>query len=200
MNKLKLFVAALVTVSGLLISVPVANAANDDKCEVRSISYSVGAETVTANFEVYKVNPSEDVDCTKDVTIASWNAPNGINGMPFNKQTIVDSVSDTYEVGVHSVSVKKPECFYQVDVIRGLDPKGPDGTANYTAAQYVSSTHGGAKCEDKPEKPEKKPTKTVVVTQEALPNTGAGAVLPIAAVSGLGAGVLHNIRSRRSRK
>lgn len=203
MNKLRLVMSALLTTSVLLGFVGSAHAqtvVNDPKCEaeVYARSYSVGADTVTANFEVKKVTDGVG-NCTKDVTVAAWNAPNGVDGVPFDKQTFVDSKSGTFPVGFHSLTVKKPQCFYQVDLLRGLSPFGANGGGvNYVDWQYVSSAHGGQECKPAPTPQPVKPA--AVVTTGKLPNTGVGDVIPVAVVAGTGAGIMHRIRSRKHKR
>ncbi len=204
MNKLRIILSSLLTLSVLLGVTGSASAqvVSDPKCEteVYARSYSVSVDTVTANFEVHKIKDGLG-ECTKDVTVAAWNAPNGVNGVPFDKQTFVDSKSGTFPVGFHSLTVMKPKCFYQVDLLRGLSPYGPNGGVDYTAGQYVSSAHGGEECKPVPPTPQPTPvTPATVVVTKTLPNTGAGEILPIALATGTGAGFLHRIRSRRQKR
>ncbi len=205
MKKLSMLMSTLLVLGVTVVSPVKASAAtNDLACEVYARSYSVGADTVTANFEVKKIDANATT-CTKDVTVASWNAPNGTDGVPFNKQTLVDSKSGTFAPGFHSLTVKKPLCFYQVDLLRGLSPNmlGGNGTGpNYADWQYVSSAHGGEECKPVvPPTPTPTPVQpTAKVTATALPNTGAGDVLGISAASGAAAGIVHNIRRRISRR
>ncbi len=205
MNKfVNIFASAVVVLGTVVATNGVANAARNDaadlNCEVYSQSYSVGKDTVTANFGVRQLD-ADGPDCTKDVTVAAWNAPNGTDGMPFSAQSLHSHKSGTYAPGNHSVTVSKPECFYQVDVVRGLSPEFENGDAGYADWQYVSSTHGGAKCETKKKTPVvKKTVQKGTGGPVALPETGAGSVAAIALSAGTAAGVAHNIRARRNRR
>lgn len=200
---MKLFniLAGLIVAAGMFVgTTTVVNAAtNDLSCEVYARTYSVDKNTVTAIFEVKQIG---DKTCTKDVTVASWKATS-LSGQPYEDQTFLDSASGTFAPGYHSLTVQKPECgFYQVDLLRGLSPYGPDGHNDYEAGQFVSSNHGGQECKTpvKPEKPVKPVQKIVQVEKvevESLPNTGPGAALPLAGAIGLGAGAAHRVYSRR---
>jgi hypothetical protein len=203
MKKFIMLIAAVLVLGVTVVSQGNVKAAtNDLACEVYARSYSIGADTVTANFEVKKIDSNAD-SCTKDVSVAAWNAPNGTDGAPFNQQTFVDSKSGTFAPGFHSLTVKKPKCFYQIDLIRGLNPYGAGGSGvnvNYVDWQYVSSAHGGEECKPTPTPtPQPTPVTPAVVTTK-LPTTGAGDVLPIAVATGTGAGLLHRIRSRRQKR
>lgn len=207
MKKLGLMLGAALVLSLAVTNLgKVSAATNDLSCEVYARSYSVGPDTITATFTVDKVG---DLNCTKDVTVASWNAPNGTNGMPFSEQTFVDSKSGTFEPGFHSLTVKKPRCFYQIDLLRGLSPYGPSGGVDYTSGQFVSSSHGGQECLPPPPTPTPTPTPapvqpatTVVQTGKSvsLPNTGPADILGISAATGAAAGIVHNIRRRIFKK
>lgn len=201
MKKLGLIVSAVLVYSVAFLSLGHAKAAtNDLSCEVYARSYSVSADTITAVFTVQKVG---ELDCTKDVTVAAWNAPNGTNGAPFSEQTFVDSKSGTFAPGFHSLTVKKPDCFYQIDLVRGLSPYGAtQGRPDYTAGQFVSSAHGGQACQPTPTPTPTpvQPAVQVVSTGKSLPNTGAGDILGISAATGAAAGIVHNIRRRIQRR
>lgn len=163
------------------------------KCDVVSLSYSVGTDTVTANFAVRNTNNGSG-NCTQDVTVAAWNAPNGTDGVPFDQQTLLDSKSGTFSVGNHSLTVKKPKCFYQIDLLRGLSPNmlsGSGSTINYADWQYVSSAHGGQACVAPT------PVTPTPATPTTLPNTGPGDVALIAGGVALIVAVAHNLLNRR---
>lgn len=203
MNKLMTIIAGAVVVLGTVVALgATANAeVNGANCEVTTRHYIVGEDTITAKFLVKQTGAQA---CTKDVTVAAWNAPNGTNGVPLSAQTLHDSVTGTFEPGFGELTVKKPKCFYQVDLLRGTNPIGENtgGGANYLETQFVSSTHGGEKCVEPktPEQPKEKPQPKGTGGPAELPNTGAGDVAMIAMGVGGAAGVAHNIRSRRNRR
>lgn len=205
MNKLMNILAGAVIVLGTVVVLGGSAKAevNGASCEVYTRHYIVEKDTVTAKFLVKQIG---NEPCTKDVTVAAWNAPNGTDGVPLSAQTLHDSVTGTFEPGFGALTVKKPACFYQIDILRGTNPmgEGEGGGANYKEEQFVSSTHGGDACEEPetpvtPEEP-KKPAPKGTGGPTALPNTGAGAVAAIAAGVGATAGVAHNVRSRRNRR
>ncbi|MBI2797798.1 hypothetical protein HYX70_00680 [Candidatus Saccharibacteria bacterium] len=205
MNVRKIVNYGVLTIAAAVVGVGfhagnVAKAADqpNNKCEVFARSYSVGADTVTATFEVK--NTVDSTACTKDVTVAAWDAPNGVDGKPFDQQKFVDSKSGTFPAGFSSLTVKKPQCFYQIDLLRGLSPFGPSGNTNdYTAGQFVSSSHGGAEC--KPTPPPAPVTPTVALSTPALPTTGGGAdTLSVALAGGALTGLTLKLRSLRKNK
>lgn len=189
-----------VVAAGMFISLSKTAKAADQssqKCEVYARSYSVGADTVTANFEVK--NTVDNTACTKDVTLAAWDAPNGVNGVPFDQQKFVDSKSGTFAVGFSSLTVKKPKCFYQVDLLRGLSPYGAGGTSNnYDSGQYVSSAHGGTECKPTPA-PTPTPVTPLPTGGPSLPQTGVeSGVAGILGMTGLSYGAYALRKSKKA--
>jgi hypothetical protein len=181
---------------------------NNLSCEVYARSYSVGADTVTAIFEVKKID-SNVASCTKDVTVASWDAPN-LEGTPYSAQKFVDSKSGTFAPGYHSLTVKKPQCFYQIDLLRGLSPFGANGGHNnYADWQFVSSNHGGTECKPTPvPQPQPQPTPTTPVTTagttptptQTIPSTGAEDVIGLGIAASAGGGVWYELYTRFTRR
>lgn len=203
MNKFMNILAGAVVVLGTTVALGGTAKAevNGSSCEVYTRHYIVGEDTITAKFLVKQIG---NQSCTKDVTVAAWNAPNGVDGVPLSAQTLHASVTGTFEPGFGELTVEKPKCFYQVDLLRGTNPIGENtgGGANYKEEQFVSSTHGGQACEDpKPEpKPQPKPQPKGTGGPTELPNTGAGEVVAIAAGVGAVTGVAYNVRARRNRR
>jgi hypothetical protein len=198
MKKLSLVVSAMIVASAIVIGVvgtAGAQSINDQKCELYARSYSVGETTITANFFVKSI---DNTNCNKVVTVAAWNAPNGVDGVPFEAQTLEDYKTGTFAPGFHALIVKKPKCFYQVDLLRGANPYGATpGRPDYTAAQYVSSAHGGQECKPTPTP---QPTPVTPAGQggpEVLPKTGPIAMIPLAVAGGSIASLAHNLRARR---
>jgi LPXTG-motif cell wall-anchored protein len=160
--------------------------------------------TVSATFEV-----KGDATCQVAVSMAAWTAPDATHGRPYDQQKMFDHATSTFGVGRHTLTVKLPNCFYQIDLARGANPTGPNGSAVYEAGRLMGSLHGGTKVCETPTPPTTPPTTPqppvtpvtpVAPTPEVLPNTGAGSTAAIAAVVAVIAGTAYHYvrRSRRS--
>ena len=162
--------------------------------------------TVSATFKV-----EGDSTCKMAVSLASWQAPDALKGRPYDQQKLFAHMSGTYGVGTYTLTVKLPTCYYQVDLVRGTSPTGPNGSPVYDDALMMGSLHGGTKtCVDTPpttppttpETPQApvQPQVLAAATPEALPNTGAGSTAAIAAVLAAiaGAGYSYMRRLRKS--
>lgn len=113
-----------------------------------------------------------DDDCQQTVTLSAWEAPNAAKGQPYDQQKLVSHVTGTFGPGKHSLSIQVPDCFYQLDMIRGANAAGPTGTAEYVKGSLIGSLHGGTKtCEVTPP-----------VTPPTLPNTGVGSNVVVASL------------------
>lgn len=211
MKLFKLVIAnMLVTTAVMVGAAGTVNAmeVNDPNCEVynryptaQNFVVNEGKRTVTVHFNVVK-RDANGPDCKKEVTVTAWNAPNGVDGVPLNAQTLHDHKSGKYAVGYHAVTLKLPKCFYQIDLVRGLSPYGqnPAGGADYAGWQFVSAIHGGKECKPVPPTPTPTPdpvTPTPVTPVKALPNTGPASVVAMTLGTGGLAGLAHNIRARR---
>jgi hypothetical protein len=126
-----------------------------------------------------------DATCTQTVTIASWEAPS-LSGLPFKDQKLQQHETQTFSTGTHPMTIKLPNCFYQIDLAKGSSATGPDGTAQYTKGSLIGSLHGGDKTCEAPVAvaPTPAPTPAPVTpaigggTGEAAPETEAPAELP----------------------
>jgi LPXTG-motif cell wall-anchored protein len=81
------------------------------------------------------------------VSVASWKAPSA-SGFPYKDQVFFKGHSATLNEGRHLLSVDKPECFFQVDLVHGLNPhphgqRGPD----YGDLFIAGAIGGNKKCE-----------------------------------------------------
>ncbi len=141
--------------------------------------------TATASFTV------TGTDCKQDVTIASWQAPDAAKGRPYDQQKLFTSVTGSFAPGKHTITVTLPDCYYQVDLLRGTSPTAKDGGPVYETGVLMGSLHGGTKA-CTPVTPPTPPTPPVTPptppTPPTLPNTGTGSnvlvVSLIAAVAG----------------
>ncbi len=158
-----------IDVSKIEISCP-----TDDTLKVVDYSYTIngvsGFKTLEGNLkhgDTVKVDFTVADGC-KDVqlSLASYDAPDGV----FSKDTAVKQVlfdSKTGKVGAGKGSLKivLPDCFYQVDFVRGevLTKLGPATSDNFYEGRLIDAGNGGEKC---------------VTTKETPPTTVAPAVAP----------------------
>lgn len=157
-------------------------------------SFTINGRQASSTFEV-----KGDANCKKVVTIASWQAPNGTDGTPYEAQKLYKFNTGTFGVGRHTMTVELPDCYYQVDIVRFANPTAEDGGPVYENHRLLDFKHGGTRpCEDKPEQPVKPAEKVVKPT--VLPNTGPASVVPFAFGIGSIAGIVHNIRARRQNR
>lgn len=197
-------IVAAVTGGIIALNAPVYASSDNTICSVKAVGskntanntdsrFKVAGNTVTATFIV--TGPE---GCTQVVTLASWQAPDADKGRPYNLQKLYKYATGTYGVGAHTISVEAPDCFYQIDLVRGSKPTGIDGGPVYETGRMMGSLHGGTKvCEEKkPEPPVTTPP--VSTTPTELPKTGAGNVLGIFAASTVLGAAVHRLVTRRS--
>lgn len=146
--------------------------------------FTVKGTTVTVSFEV-----KGGKDCRQEVTLATWQAPGSGNGQPYKSQKLYKHAGGTYKPGKHELSATLPQCHYQVDLVRGLDPAGANGTANYQAGRMLATLHGGeTECES-----QASATSTMPATG---PTANLGALFGIASLAG---GFVHHVLTRQKR-
>lgn len=217
MNKIKLLVAGLVAITtiatGAVLNSENASAQTAPNCHVNVITPVTGlsdfgsnittsGRTATAKFKV-----TGDANCKKAMTFASWKLPNKA-GLPLEAQKLYTSTTRTYGVGTHSITVRTPDCYWQVDLLEGSRATSVNGDANYVWGKdrLMDFELGGDKsCEEKPQEPETPETpetpttpETPLTSVEKLPSTGAGSI--IASVLGLSTstGLAYNyLQSRK---
>jgi LPXTG-motif cell wall-anchored protein len=161
--------------------------------------------SVTSTFMV-----SGDENCQQAVTLADWQAPTGkdAKGQPYDKQKLFKFVTGTFGVGTHTLTVQLPDCYYQVDLVRGSSPTDANGGPLYGKPVMMAALHGGTQAcvtptPPTPTSPTTPTPQTPVMPQQptSLPNTGAGSNIFLGA---LGASVLgaafqyaRQLRARR---
>jgi hypothetical protein len=136
--------------------------------------------TLNGNMATAQVTVT-GTDCNEPVTIVSWQAPDALKGQPYSAQKLFAHNTATLTSGTHNMSVELPDCFYQVDVVRGTSATDSKGGPEYKpngGIQILGSLHGGTKaCEtgggggSTPTPPS---TPVVESTTTTLPNTGSG--------------------------
>lgn len=204
---------AAVTALSVPTTVNAANTSNTANCQVKTTGkvntagnsdsrFTLNGKMVSAEFEV-----KGDATCKVDITLASWQAPNADKGRPYSEQKLYKYVTGNFGVGTHTLSVELPDCFYQVDLVRGKNPTGPGNSPIYEAGRMMGSLHGGTeKCEE-PKKPvEKTPVNTPKeevkseVIPKVLPSTGIEtAIGGLLSTSALAASLQYYRQSRTRR-
>jgi LPXTG-motif cell wall-anchored protein len=103
---------------------------------------SNSAFTISGDEVTGRVIVSGDGKC--DVTIVTWQAPNGTNGKPYDSQKLFDHKTESFTVGKHTITTKMPDCYYQVDLVKGDHDASSTGTPAY-GSNLMGSLHGGMK-------------------------------------------------------
>lgn len=156
-----------------------------------------------------------DANCKSTVTLGSWEAT---KSFAFDKQTLFDHSTGTFGLGTHTLSVKKANCYFQLDLVTGASAAGIGGEPIYkgTPIKLLAFAQGGTQVcttatpastiptpsvptTPTPQLPAA-PTAAVTVAPTALPNTGAGNVVGIFAIVAAAGAAMHRIFSiRRNR-
>jgi len=153
-----LFVAALVTSVGIAVALGGNAHATSTSCTVTGAQPNIGTPVADRKFTIAGDTTYIDVkvtgtNCALPVTLAAWEAPNGTDGKPYSEQKLVSHVTKTFKEGTHRMSIKLPNCFYQIDLVRGTNPYGINNTGAYPKERMIGSIHGGTKaCETPPKK------------------------------------------------
>jgi len=151
LSKVKISILLAVVVGLVTYAVVGVNteAASKDcfKTSTAKASIKVSGGQATANFTIPK-------NCTpKKVTLVSYKAPNGTNGKPYPKQTVHAFNTKTFQnPGKHVIKVDLPNCFYQVDLVRGdhVIQHFSDGNTYTAQNRLITAKHGGKQsCEPK---------------------------------------------------
>ena len=151
--------------------------------------------TITALFNVV------GTDCHQAVTLVSWQAPNGITGKPYSEQKFFASSTVTFRAGTHELSVKLPDCYFQVDLIKGSEPTDTNGGAAYVKeGRLRRSFHGGSHSCTPPTTTTTPETPAVEKDSATLPNTGPGAVILIFVMALAGGYLFHVTHHHRARR
>ncbi len=152
----KLAIAATGVVLGLAVLGFTAfsgnNTAEAAQCKVTADVPNIGTKIkedrkwTQKDGRAYIVVDVEGKGCKAPVSVASWKAP-AADGRPFSEQVFFKGHSKTLGEGRHLMSVDKPECFFQVDLVHGLDPHpGGKRGPNYGDLFIAGAIGGNKKC------------------------------------------------------
>lgn len=216
MRSSKLIKLAIPLALAAAVLVPAAALATSSSIQPISCSVTsdggltVSGSQITGRVLVAGGNPQ----CQGTVTITSWTAPNGSDGKPYSEQTLFSHTTQTFGPGNHTISTELPDCFYQVDLLRGDQATAPDGGSVYPAGLLINSLNAGSRSCVQPSptptpppvsnvtpapSPSNSPSVLGASTQPPgqLPDTGAALGSMVGVGSMVGAGYAY-IRSRRS--
>jgi hypothetical protein len=195
------FAAIPLSISAMLLATVPASAATVSTATNSCSVTTVGAKNTTGKSDSRfklgsdgsvsaQVRVTGDSDCEQAVTLASWKAPDALKGRPYSQQTLFAHTTETIGVGTHTISVMPPDCFYQVDLVKGTSPTAADGSSVYPSNIMLGSLHGGTQTctvptpPVTPTPPPATPTTPVTPTRPtALPNTGTGTAPFLAAIA-----------------
>jgi hypothetical protein len=211
--------AAMVLPSGLAAATTATDSPQPTNCAVVAVGSANTANQAGSRFTVQggvvssKVKVTDDDECRETVTLVTWQAPDGNKGLPYSAQKLFQHTTKTFAPGVYSISTKLPDCFFQVDLVRGSQPTDPNGGPLYGKDRMMGSLHGGTQaCADPTPSvtptpsasptPSSSPSATPAVLGDStqppttLPDTGAALGGLVGVGSMVGAGYAY-IRSRR---
>lgn len=150
----KLAIAATGIVLGLAVLSVTAftgNSAEAAQCKVTADVPNIGTKIdkdrkwTQKDGRAYIVAVVHGKGCKMPVSVASWKAPDA-DGRPFREQVFFKGHSKTLDEGRHLMSVDKPECFFQVDLVHGSDPQGGNRGPNYGKLFIAGAIGGNKKC------------------------------------------------------
>lgn len=179
-------------------------------------SWTVNGNVATAHFNIPK-------ECKEvKISLSSYTSPSNTDGRPYTAQKFYASTTHVFnKPGQHKLSVKIPNCFYQVDLVRGAPIKvftHPTDAWLANDKRLLAGKVGGSQsCDAKPaivpatqfettpKPPADNPEVPVVETAsakesqpEALPNTGpAGVIAAFFGTSALGSGAYYAVNYGR---
>jgi len=90
--------------------------------------------------------------CTNvEVSIVTYDSPSGtFNRNTAGQQVVFDQATGMFDAGVHTLAVDVPQCFFQVDFVRGpvIVKLGPAGSSNFYGDQgrLIEAKSGGQAC------------------------------------------------------
>jgi hypothetical protein len=88
-----------------------------------------------------------------ELSLVSYSAPSGtFNEQTASQQVLYRSDTNTFDAGVHTLTVAVPSCYYQVDFVYGapIQQLGPAGTNNFYGKQgrLIQALNGGSACQE----------------------------------------------------
>ena len=135
-----------------------------DKTAITNISYTInGTKTVTTltgnvkEGDTVKVNFTVKAGKTVELSLVSYKATTSFaDNSSLQYQKLYQVATGTFGAGTHSLTVKVPKCYFQLDFVGGkaIDPFGPVGSNVLYSAQgrLIAFVNGGTQsCDCLPE-------------------------------------------------
>lgn len=202
---------ALATVA-MPVGVALATASPSPSPSVCTTNNGATSFTVANGVATAHIHLSGSENCQLTVSMASWQttalhdpANDKTYQSDFYKtQKLYDSATKTFTgAGNVTMSVKVPDCFYQVDLVRGASATGtyPGGAAGgplYPKGAMIHSLHGGTKACGGNGGGTPTPTPSVLGAT-TLPDTGASDFASLGLASLVSAGAYAVARRRATR-
>lgn len=217
MNIKHIAIASVFAVSAVAPVAIVADTQAASKCTIYKQQPKNGTPVPNSHFTTQEGRMYIDIvvegkDCVRHATLAAWKAPNGVDGRPYKEQVLASHMTKTLKTGnrnkvTRTLSVQIPDCYYQIDIMRGKKVMGANGEIPFDGSKHLGGVHGGTQaCDTVPETPEEPetpveepeaPVEEEYETEEELTATGpATAVAAFGGISSLAAGAHFVIRRK----
>ena len=130
----------------------------DEADRISNVSYTINGVPGFSSLasvkagDTVKVTFTIDANCDDEVySLATYNAVDGeYTKDKAAQQTLFDADSATFGPGTHSLEVVVPDCFFQIDFVRGtvIEHFGPSDSANFynDQARLIDASIGGEAC------------------------------------------------------
>jgi hypothetical protein len=126
-----------------------------DRGAVGSITYTINGTRTVSNLagnvkegDTVRANFTVAAGKAARLTLVSYHA-SGAGGGSIALQELANAATKTFTAGAHSLTVKVPDCYFQIDFVGGpaIDHFGPDGSNIRYGAQgrFISGAVGGSK-------------------------------------------------------
>jgi hypothetical protein len=108
---------------------------------------SLGGHVKQGSIVEVSFNTPQNSSATR-LSLVSYQAPSGnFDGNTAYLQTVYDSSTGVFGPGCHTLKVRIPNCYYQVDFVYGciIDHLGPEGSNNFYSPQHrlIDHDNGG---------------------------------------------------------
>ena len=128
----------IVALAGAVSSASVASAQttqtfNSGGCTIKVVKPKTSAFNYSGNLATVPLSITGPSSCKATISVASWNAPAGVNGFrPFENQQFFSGRTLKLGPGSYNVHVDiRTVCNFQTDVLNGSRQKSLGGNANY---------------------------------------------------------------------
>jgi len=141
-------------------------------------SISVNGSVATATFRIPSHCPA------LEYSLVSYKAPNNTDGQPFSSQKYFASTTKVLGPGLHTITTTTPDCYYQIDLIKGRPITQLSNGGTYApAGRLITAVLGGPKPCDVPGKGAAHTTNNVTVIQSQAQAQAQAQATPAASAS-----------------